>query len=145
PDPSAVELGVRFRSDVDGFVTGVRFYKGPANTGTHTGSLWSNNGMLLARATFVNETASGWQQVDFDTPVPITANTVYVVSYHAPNGHYSSSEGYFAASGVDNPPLHAIRDGAGGSNGVYAYGSSSSFPASTYRSSNYWVDVVFQP
>ncbi len=29
-DPSAVELGVKFRSDMDGFITGIRFYKGPA-------------------------------------------------------------------------------------------------------------------
>ena len=40
-DGSAVELGVKFRSDVDGSVTGVRFYKGPQNTGTHVGHLWT--------------------------------------------------------------------------------------------------------
>src|SRR5262249_49540313 len=36
-DPNAVELGVKFRSDVAGTVTGLRFYKGSANTGTHVG------------------------------------------------------------------------------------------------------------
>ena len=34
-----VELGVKFTSDVSGFVTGVRFYKAATNTGTHTGSV----------------------------------------------------------------------------------------------------------
>ena len=38
---SRVELGLRFTPTVDGFVTGVRFYKGAGNTGTHVGSLWS--------------------------------------------------------------------------------------------------------
>ena len=39
-DPNAVELGVKFRVDVDGFITGIRFYKGAGNTGTHIGNLW---------------------------------------------------------------------------------------------------------
>src|SRR5690606_8363734 len=32
-DPAAVELGVKFRSDVAGEITGLRFYKGAGNTG----------------------------------------------------------------------------------------------------------------
>src|SRR4051794_39968894 len=39
-DSDSVELGMKFRADQAGFVTGVRFYKGTGNTGTHTGSLW---------------------------------------------------------------------------------------------------------
>ncbi len=140
-----VELGVKFRSDVAGTITGIRFYKASANTGTHVGNLWSSTGTKLATATFTNETASGWQQVTFATPVPITANTVYVASYHANGGHYSADVNYFASAGVDNPPLHALANGASGGNGVYAYGASSAFPNQTWNSANYWVDVVFQP
>jgi hypothetical protein len=68
-DANAVELGVRFQSDVAGVISGIRFYKGSTNTGTHTGTLWSNTGTKLATATFTNETASGWQEVSFATPV----------------------------------------------------------------------------
>ncbi len=57
-----VELGVKFRADQDGFVTGIRFYKGSGNTGTHTGSLWSSSGTRLATVTFTGETGTGWQQ-----------------------------------------------------------------------------------
>ncbi|MDA8430935.1 MAG: DUF4082 domain-containing protein [Geobacteraceae bacterium] len=142
PD-SAVELGVKFRSDVSGTVTGVRFYKAGTNTGTHTGTLWTNSGTLLATATFSGESASGWQQVDFPAPVTIAANTIYVVSYHTNTGHYSDNLSYFAAAGVDNPPLHALADGVAGYNGVFVYGSGSSFPSQGWKSSNYWVDVVF--
>src|SRR5690349_17169563 len=39
-DSGAVELGVKFRSDTAGSITGIRFYKGTGNTGTHVGSLW---------------------------------------------------------------------------------------------------------
>ncbi|MGZ4958869.1 MAG: DUF4082 domain-containing protein [Methylomonas sp.] len=144
PDPSSVELGVKFQTDVAGTVTGIRFYKGSNNSGTHVGTLWNSAGQQLATATFTNETASGWQQVNFATPVPITANTVYVASYHAPNGNYAVDRPYFATAGVDNPPLHLLIDGASGGNGVYAYGTSAPlFPTLTYQSSNYWVDVVF--
>src|SRR4029078_10969237 len=62
-DTGAVELGVKFRSDVAAEITGLRFYKGPDNTGTHVGHLWTGSGNLLAEATFTGETASGWQEV----------------------------------------------------------------------------------
>jgi O-glycosyl hydrolase len=144
PD-SSVELGVKFRSDVAGKITGIRFYKATANTGTHVGSLWNSAGTKLAAATFSGETASGWQQVNFSTPVAITANTVYVASYHANNGHYSADVNYFASRGVDNPPLHALANGVSGGDGVYRYGTTSAFPNQTWYSANYWVDVVFAP
>ena len=44
PDSSAIEVGVKFRADQAGFITGIRFYKGSGNTGTHVGSLWSASG-----------------------------------------------------------------------------------------------------
>ena len=140
-DPRAVELGMKFRSDVAGTVTGVRFYKGSQNTGTHTGHLWSSTGTRLASVTFTDETASGWQQADFSTPVAISANTTYVVSYFAPDGRYSANGSYFT-SAADNPPLHGLASGTDGSNGVYTYGTEQ-FPTSSYKDANYWVDVVF--
>ena len=110
-DTGAVELGVRFRSDVAGEITGLRFYKGAGNTGTHVGHLWSGSGTLLGEATFTGETASGWQEVEFGAPVSIDADTTYVASYHAPNGGYAATQGYFAGQGADSPPLHALADG----------------------------------
>jgi len=145
PDTSAIELGVKFRAAANGFITGIRFYKGSGNTGTHTGTLWSSTGQQLARATFTNETATGWQQVAFATPVAITANTTYVASYFAPVGRYSVSEQYFATAGTTNGPLYALRDGESGPNGVYRYSASSAFPNQTWQATNYWVDVVLTP
>ena len=142
-DASAVELGVKFRSDSFGIVSGIRFYKAAANTGTHTGSLWSAGGTRLATATFTNETASGWQEVMFSSPVAVQPNTTYVASYRAPNGHYSVTSPGFS-SAVDNAPLHALSNAAG-PNGVYAYGAAGSFPSSSWNASNYWVDVLFTP
>jgi hypothetical protein len=145
PDAS-VEIGVKFRADVAGWVRGIRFYKAATNTGTHVGSLWTSGGTRLANATFQNESASGWQEVRFATPVAIAANTTYVASYHANTGHYAADESFFSGGAADNPPLHALASGgASGANGVYRYGSTPAFPNQSYRATNYWVDVVFAP
>ena len=144
-DGNAGEYGVRFRADYGGYITGIRFYKASANTGTHIGNLWSNSGALLARATFTNETSSAWQQVNFSNPVAIAADTTYVASYFTPTGHYSDTAGYFASTGADAPPLHFLENGVDGANGIYSYGASSTFPTSSFNSTNYWVDVVYLP
>ncbi|MEN3305917.1 MAG: hypothetical protein V7603_2119 [Micromonosporaceae bacterium] len=138
-DPNAVELGVKFTPAVDGLLIGVRFYKGSSNTGTHTGSLWTVTGTLLATAQFTNETGSGWQTVQFSSPVTVTAGTTYVASYYTPTGWYSADSNYFA-SAVTNGDLTA----PAGSNGVYNYGSDA-FPTNSYQSTNYWVDPLFVP
>jgi hypothetical protein len=139
PDTSAVNLGLQFRASASGRVIGVRFYKYADNTGSHTGSLWSSTGTLLATGTFTNETASGWQELDFSSPVTITANTTYVVSYHTDVGHYAfTSNGL--SSAVTNGPLTALASG-----GVYVYGSGNVFPSNSFNASNYWVDVVYSP
>jgi hypothetical protein len=142
PDAVPIELGVKFRSDVAGYVTGIRFYKGATNTGVHTGSLWTSDGELLATATFLDESASGWQEVTFDRPVLIEAGVTYVASYHTNAGHYSEDAGYFVSSGVDSGPLHALRSGVDGANGVALYGAGG-FPTESYDGANYWVDVLF--
>jgi hypothetical protein len=153
-DTTSVEVGVKFRSDAYGTVSGVRFYKAATNTGTHVGSLWDANGNRLAQATFSNESASGWQTVTFDSPVPVQANTTYVASYHAPNGHYAATGDYFwrspapgpnGGATADSPPLHAVRNTATTGNGVYSYGAASTFPTNSFGAGNYWVDVLFNP
>jgi hypothetical protein len=144
-DTSSVELGLKFTSDVSGLITGVRFYKGPRATGTHTGTLWTSAGTRLATATFTGETAAGWQQVTFATPVTIQPNTVYIVSYHTNVGDYAYTSNAFATVGVNSGPLHALSSPVTGGNGVFRYATSTAFPTSSYQSTNYWVDIVFVP
>ncbi len=142
-DPNAVELGMKFSSDITGNVRGVRFFKAAANTGTHLGSLWTAGGELLAQATFANETATGWQTALFDEPVDIDAGTTYVVSYYAPHGHFSWTQSGFAGTGISHPPLRGVANGVS-ANGVYAYGETSSFPTEpAFNASNYYVDLLF--
>ena len=139
PDGQAVEVGVRFSSAEPGALLGVRFYKGPGNVGTHTGTLWTTKGKALAKTSFTNETASGWQQATFATPIAIAAGVVYIASYHTSTGHYAD----------DQQSLSPTRPARSGSllatAGVYRYGQTSAFPNRTWQGSNYYVDVLFQP
>jgi Domain of unknown function (DUF4082)/Bacterial Ig-like domain/Bacterial Ig domain len=141
-DPSAIELGMDFQTGTAGYITGIRFYKGVLNTGTHIGNLWTSTGQLLATATFTGESSAGWQQVNFTTAVPVAANTTYVVSYHTSSGYYSADANAFAGAGVESAPLMVPQATTGAPNGVYLYGGSSAFPTSG-STSNYWVDPVF--
>ena len=146
-DNNAVELGVKFKSSVNGVIKGIRFHKGGIiNGGVHIGNLWTTTGTLLATATFTNETNSGWQEVLFNNPVSVTANTVYVASCYMPQGNYSKSGGYFDGADHSNGQnLVAPQSTPTEPNGVYEYAGSSTYPSNDAFSTNYWVDVVFAP
>jgi uncharacterized protein DUF4082/IPT/TIG domain-containing protein len=141
-DGQPIEVGTKFRSDQAGDVTGLRFYRGPGTTGTFVGHLWASNGTKLAEVTFP-DAAPGWQTALLDSTVSIAADTTYVASYWSSDGYFAIDAGYFASSGVDNPPLHALQAGVDGVNGVYRYGASAF--ASDGGTANYWADVVFVP
>ena len=105
-DRTAVQVGVRFSSSVAGTITGIRFYKGTQNSGTHIGYLWSSTGTLLATVTFACETASGWQTATFSQPVAITPGVEYRASYHSTVGWYAVSLDGLANRGHERPAVH---------------------------------------
>ena len=72
---------------------------------------------------------AGWRNV----PYRHAANTIYVASYLAPVGHYAADSNYFATSGTDSPPLHALQNGVSGGDGVYTYASGTAFPSSPWN------------
>ncbi|MEO8222876.1 MAG: DUF4082 domain-containing protein, partial [Specibacter sp.] len=141
-DTGSVMLGLRFAANQNGFISGVRFYKSAANTGTHTGTLWDSAGAQLATVTFTNESASGWQNAKFVSPVAVTAGQTYVVSYLAPNGRYSYQSGYWDYKGTTVAPLSIA--GGFGSAPAGVYNTGGNFPTDSYEGSNYFVDAVFE-
>ena len=143
-DTNAVEVGVKFRVDVPGFVTAISFFKGANNTGVHQVSLWrSGQDASLLTKMVVNETPMGWQTV----PVcqAVQPGTVYVASYHAPNGGYAGDNHFFDRAGVVRGALRLLQSGESGDNGVYAYSAVPKLPTQSFRSTNYYVDVRFEP
>jgi hypothetical protein len=144
----ALELGVKFQVDVPGVVKGVRFYKSATQTGTFIGSLWTSGGTLLGQATFT-VSASGWQQVTFSSPIPISTDTTYIASYNnvpsVPGSvlGYPYDAGRFGAGSIDNGPLHGIASGLDGGNGVFKYTATPAMPNQSFNSTSYYVDVIF--
>ncbi|MDJ0314513.1 DUF4082 domain-containing protein [Arthrobacter sp. H35-D1] len=135
-DGTALSLGVKFSASSNGTITGVKFYKGPGNTGTHTGYLYKADGSVLASVVFTGETTTGWQIATFATPVEVTGGAEYTAAYSNAVGTYSSTPGEYGAN-VTVGPLHVSAGSA-----VYSYGSN--YPVNG-SSASYLVDVVFEP
>lgn len=134
----SVELGLRFQSSQAGEITQIKFYKSPSdNLSTHTVTLWSPGGAVMATGATSSETASGWQTATLSVPVAIDANTTYTASFLASSGYYCYTSGGLN-SAVTNGPLTALANG-----GVYAYPSG--HPTGSFGGANYWVDVAFVP
>ncbi|ANL37736.1 oxidoreductase domain-containing protein (plasmid) [Rhizobium phaseoli] len=141
-DANSVELGVKFIASASGQITSLAYFRSAQDAGTHVGSLWTASGQLLAQATFINETAGGWQTVSFTQPINVIAGTTYVASYHS-NGFYSATANYFTTDHTSGA-LTAPASSVSGGNGVYAYGTGSLFPTASYNATNYWVDVLYK-
>ncbi|TCM76255.1 uncharacterized protein DUF4082 [Rhizobium sp. BK068] len=138
---AALELGMKFTASTSGTLTGIRFYKAAGDTGAHTGSIWAADGTLIGTVTFTSESLSGWQTAKFSSPIQITAGTTYIASYHT-TGSYVATTDYFSTAHTSGA-LTALASSASSGNGVFSYGTNTTFPTSSYQAANYWVDVVF--
>jgi hypothetical protein len=166
-DDDPVELATKFRSVVDGFVTGIRFYKPvTTNTGNYIGRLYAfnyatNNSTLMASVTFpaASMNTIGWKEALFASPIPIEANTVYLAAYFNPDGDYAVNSGTIGVGAspflneIVSGNLRGLQDTAFtpglatgldlNGNGVFRYGAGDNW--GTYEASCYWVDLMFTP
>jgi len=165
-DDGPIELGVKFRAAQAGNITQLKYYRAAGDAGDvdiREGHLWSSDGTLLATVTFNSGMGDdGWQVASLANPVAILANTDYIVSYRT-NDNYIGANLFFdpagevAYDGVDDdaftdpfgilsaPQNTVVGDAGVNGNGIYKYGSTVVMPDQTYKSSNYWVDVTFDP
>lgn len=136
PGPFSYELGVKVRVDSEVQVTALKFFKDAGETGTHVGRLWSSSGTHLASVTYQNETASGWQRQNLPSPVTLQAGQTYVASVGV------NSRWVVTLDALANPIVSGpIRTVADGNNGVHSQ-AAGQFPTQSWRTSNYFVDVV---
>ncbi|WP_431841288.1 DUF4082 domain-containing protein [Calidifontibacter indicus] len=138
-DRVPVELGVKFTPQQSGALTAVQYYQSARATGMNRATVWSSTGKAIAQVTFPVTTKTGWRTVPLTTPVKLTAGQTYVASYFAPKGGYPTIEKNLAAAKT----VSGFRLPAGA--GVYKYGPTGGFPTSTYKGTNYLVDVVYSP
>jgi hypothetical protein len=146
--PSGLELGLKVVPTTNGYITALRFYKTIITPDTfHSGHIWSANGNSLASVTFNNESDYGWQEATLATPLSVTKDQVYIISY-------GMATAYFQVNSVFNDPilspgLVAYPTGdsrnnttiSGTANSVYATipGTYPTQPSTNY----YYVDAVF--
>ncbi|MEZ0391579.1 MAG: DUF4082 domain-containing protein [Pseudobdellovibrionaceae bacterium] len=136
-DPLAVELGVQLIPHSNGMIHGIRFYQATGGNENYRVSLWDSNGSLLASAVVKpSQEVPGWVTAEIRPPVKVIAGEIYTASYNAPHGSYPYEyEGLVKPISAKNFSLLKS---------VYDYGNGSSLPQSTYRDTNYFVDVVFK-
>jgi hypothetical protein len=139
-DSTGIEVGLKFRSTVAINITALKFYKSTKNDGYHILQLYTGDGLLLASDSVTNETDSGWQSVILPTPIPMAANTTFIVSYFSSNGLYVSTNNVLKGS-MSNGTLVILADGQDGPNGIYAYCNNPAFPNQGFQATNYWVDI----
>ena len=134
---------MKFRSDDDGYITALRFYKQPNNTGTHVGHLWSSTGQQLAEVHVHERDGLGLAGGDAaDAGGDRQGHHLHHVLPLEPRPVRLQPRLLLRAASTD-APLHAPADCLAGGNGVYKYGASA-FPDSTFNATNYWVDAVFE-
>lgn len=129
------EQGTILSSSRSGLVTAIRYFKPSGETGSHTGHIWDDaTGTLLASVAFSGESSFGWQTQTLLTPLAISANHRYRVSYNF-NTHLSKTNSGLL-SPISNGPLTAL-------SGCY------STPAGTFPNTisvgNYFADLVLKP
>ena len=140
----SVNLGMRFKATIDGYITGIRFFAVLNDASLFKGSIWTNQGDLLGECILNFEDIdlnSNWQTIQFANPIHITANREYFVSYYSPSGRFAYTGSYFTQN-IVSEYLIALKDETNNHNGYMSYASFSRFPT-VYTGSNYFVDVIF--
>jgi hypothetical protein len=149
PPAFALNVGMRFQVSVPGQITGVSFWQNPIMNGSHTVSLYSNTGTLLAQGAATDGPVSiaAWRSIDFGTPFNAVPGVTYVAAVYMANAFYVFSTGAqtdFSAP-IVNGVITALQNSPPGNpNGVYDYGGAPAFPTSSFTpATNYWVDPNF--
>lgn len=133
------ELGTKFRSTQAGTITALRVWRATGGPTNFPARLWTGTGTLLASNTISAPSQNAWAEAALSSPVPISSNTTYVVSYSVSAGQYYQANNQGLSNAVVNGPLSTV---AGGANGVYAT-TKGVFPTQTYQNSCYYADVRF--
>ena len=160
-----IALGTALRFDVDGWVYGLRMFVSadfnPAVHSPYLGSLWqttspddqSHTGLRLGVKEYpnVSVTPDAWNEVLFDTPVSVTADTPYKVIYYAASGRYVAITHFFIDNDYVNGDIIGFQHGSttilGGQmyNGTYNETSDpvEHYTVDTFNQNNYLSDVIF--
>lgn len=146
-DPVGWEcLGTKFRASSNGYIVGIRWQNISATWNAADVALFQGSTNVSGTRTVSGTTSSGWQRMNFASPVAITASTVYTAVARIGSGagscRFYISNNYFTSAGVTNGPLEAVATSVS-SNGVYNENTTMTQPTLNYLDSSYFIDVVY--
>ena len=144
--PAPVELGVqvplrrrRLRSPASAST------RAPANTGTHVGNLWTRDGHAAGDGDLHRRDRLGLAAGDA-SPTPVAVTAEHDLRRLVPRARRPLRRRRRLLRAARRRQRAAARARATASTAATAstrYGAERRFPTSTFKSSNYWVDVVF--
>jgi hypothetical protein len=139
-DTTGLTVGTQFVPTVDGTITAVRLYtSSPAPLDPIDWKLLSATGAtVLASGTWsVGQPGGTWIEATF-APVPVVANTTYVVAAGV-------LKRYVASNSFFDVPKGSTHLTAPQGAGHFTLSAGWSFPTTLYANSGYFVDVAFTP
>lgn len=148
-DGTPINLGLEFYVTAQAWCTHARVYRGTVDVEPDNLRLYQvdspSTGTMLAEIVSPVFGGTGWQEVEFDTPVELTPLQAYKVVSHNPD-HYTPTGGYWAPGGPGeggrtNGILVAPDTQQVAAQDTFAYGTPQ-FPTGTFNGGNYWVDIV---
>jgi hypothetical protein len=153
-DLSTYTMGMAFSASVDGFIHGIAWCNTRSTTSTAAGvvpqiALYpgpsGGSGLIASRVSSVTEVSGGWNYQLFDTPVPVTAGTLYTAAllrrtypYHTHyfnagfGGEGTRTRGRLTAPGSDST-----------GNNFFNASATLTKPTSSFNSTWYGIDVLF--
>lgn len=156
-----ITCGISLRFATSGTVTGIRFYATTTVSGTYTGAAWTVNsaddgfggtGTLIdSKVRPTAPTPGAWNDINFDTPVAVTAGVLYRFGVHSSAGRYVVTSGFFTSDLV-NGDITADADGDNPTGlgilwqGAFNINAALTYPNTAFGGkSNYFIDVNFTP
>jgi hypothetical protein len=149
-------MGVEFSVSVSGAtLSAVWFYSGPGAVALPGAiALYDIDANLIhseAVSSWSGAAGSGWVRAAFSSPPALTSGVgyracVFTVSpagnwYSATANYWAFESGLGGSLGITHGPLTAPNaDGSSGGQDTFNAGTSLTYPASAFNSTNYWVD-----
>jgi hypothetical protein len=127
----------KFRSDVPGKITGIRFYKAVANTGVRVASLWTNRELLATQPPLSGNHIGMADGELFPAPYQ-SQQPVYVASYHCETDTIARMQITFPPPPEITPSARLARR----QTGTASHTATTPFSRQSFNSNNYWVDVI---
>ena len=135
------ELGFRFKTKVDGYITKVRVFTHASEGGNHTVRIWRVSDKSCVSGPYnwnIKAGKSGWKTFTLPQPFPIKAGNEYIaaVSNSAGDRYYAATSGGF------NQPLNRGDLITFTGSGTFSE-SIGEMPEKVFNNTNYFRDIVF--